>query len=80
MNPCKEDTLSGVHYRANGEIYSTDATVDADLNKRLNLNCQAISLPQSRKKALEELIFNIRKQHTIGDINTYCRRKLDSLN
>lgn len=80
VNPCKEETLSGIHYRANGEIYSTDAEIDEDLNKNLNLNCQAISLPQSRKRALEELIFNIQKQHATGDINTYCKRKLDSLN
>lgn len=79
VNPYKEETLSGIHFRANGEIYSTDAVIDEDLNKRLNLNCQAISLPQSRKRALEELIFNIQKQHATGDINTYCRRKLDNL-
>lgn len=80
VNPCRADTLSEISYRANGEIYSTDTKVNEDLNERLNLNCQAISLPQSRKAVLDNLILDVKKHHATGDIKTYCKRKLDKLN
>ncbi len=79
VNPCRPDTLRGISYKANGEIYSTDATVNEDLTKRLNLNCQAVSLPQSRKAALNGLLKDIKKQHAKGNIKLYCSRCLEEL-
>lgn len=79
VNPCVPDTLIGISYRANGEIFSTDAVVNEDLNKRLNLNCHAISLPQSRKAALNGLLKDIKKHHATGDIKIYCQRRLEEL-
>ena len=79
VNPSKANTLIGISYKANGEIYSTDAAINEDLNKRLNLNCQAVSLPQSRKAALNGLLKDIKKQHATGDIKIYCKRRLEEL-
>lgn len=79
VNPTKANTLIGISYKANGEIFSTDEVVNSDLNNLLNLNCQAVSLPQSRKAALNGLLKDIKKQHATGDIKIYCKRRLEEL-
>ncbi len=78
VNPCNPDTLKGIFYEATGRIRSVDPAIDEDLDKRLNLNCEAISLPEIRKKVLEELLFDIRKKHPNAgsDIRSYCKRRL----
>ena len=79
VNPRNPDTLATIHYRADGTIKSSDPVIDEDLNKRLNLNCRTISLPETRRGVLNELLFHIKKNHPTGDIRPYCRRKLEQL-
>lgn len=43
-----------IKYKADGSIYSEDAEINKDVTDTLNLNCQALSLPQTRKKVLSE--------------------------
>lgn len=79
VNPRDANTLATIRYGADGTIKSSDPVIDEDLNKRLNLNCQAISLPETRRRVLNELLFDIKKNHPTGDIRLYCRRKLEQL-
>ena len=43
-----------IKYKADGSIYSEDAEINKDVTDTLNLNCPALSLPQTRKKVLSE--------------------------
>lgn len=79
VNPCDAGTLRGITYTSSGRIQSSDPEIDEDLNKRLNLNCEKISLPENRKQVLQVLIDDVRKNHGTGDISLYCRRKLEQI-
>lgn len=79
VNPCSVDTLKSIGYYADGTIYSSDNDINDDLNVKLNLNCKSISLPQTRLEVLNELLRDIKKNHSTGDIKLYCRRRLDEL-
>lgn len=79
VNPCVAHTLEGISYKSNGEIYSSDPEINKDLNDTLNLNCQTISLPQTRLGALNVFLADIKKQHPTGDVKLYCRRRLEEL-
>lgn len=79
VNPCKASTLTGIGYSANGRIFSLDPEVDRDLNEKLNLNCEKLSLPQNRQAALNVLLSEIRKKHPTGDIKPFCRKRLAEL-
>ncbi len=48
-------TLADIQYRTDGTIFSDHSDVDEDLNKRLNLNCEALSLKECRHQALQAL-------------------------
>lgn len=61
-NPCEQETIDKISYHSNGLIYSDDAEIDHDLIETLNLNCEAVSLPQNRKSALDELYNYIHKE------------------
>lgn len=52
VNPFDEMSVRKIKYKADGSIYSEDEEINKDVTEILNLNCQAISLPQSRAKAL----------------------------
>lgn len=79
VNPCDVETLRGITYTSTGRIQSSDSEIDEDINKRLNLNSESISLPENRKQVLQALIDDVRKNHGTGDISLYCRRKLEQI-
>lgn len=57
LNPCDSVTLANIQYKENGEMFSTDPSVQDDITVKLNLNCisEAVQLPESRRKVLEAL-------------------------
>lgn len=79
VNPCDANTLRGITYTSDGRIRSSDQIIDEDLNSRLNLNCERISLPENRKQVIQALIDDVTKRCGTGDISLYCRRKLESI-
>lgn len=79
VNPCNSETLHSITYSHNGKIKSMDTRIDEDLNERLNLNSEVVSLPENRKQVLDALIMNIKEKHPAGDIKPYCRRKLEQI-
>lgn len=52
VNPFDEMSVRKIKYKADGSIYSDDADINKDVTVTLNLNCQALSLPQTRKNVL----------------------------
>ena len=52
VNPFDELSVRKIKYKADGSIYSDDAEINKDVTETLNLNCQAMSLPQTRKSVL----------------------------
>lgn len=52
VNPFDEISVRKIKYKENGIIYSDDVGINEDVTKTLNLNCQAVSLPQTRKNVL----------------------------
>lgn len=52
INPFDELSVRKIKYKADGSIYSDDADINEDVTETLNLNCQAVSLPQTRKNVL----------------------------
>lgn len=79
VDPRNADTIYSISYTADGRIKSEDSVIDEDLNKRLNLNCATVSLPENRKAVLDALIEDIRKNGPKGDIKNYCKRRLDMI-
>lgn len=55
VNPLKPETLRSIRYKENGIIFSDDSVINKDLNDHLNLNCNALLLPDCRAAALSEL-------------------------
>ena len=54
INRFDEGSVGKRKYKADGSIYSEDEEINKDVTDTLNLNCPAISLPQTRKKVLSE--------------------------
>ena len=79
VDPRNADTIHNISYTADGRIKSEDPVIDEDLNKRLNLNCEAVSLPENRKAVLNTLIADIRKKGPKGEIKNYCKRRIDMI-
>lgn len=52
INPFDEMSVRKVKYKEDGSIYSDDDEINKDLTETLNLNCQAVSLPQTRRSVL----------------------------
>ncbi|MCD8396170.1 MAG: hypothetical protein LUD12_03105 [Lachnospiraceae bacterium] len=50
INPYDETSVRKIKYKADGRIYSEDPEINKDVTETLNLNCEAVSLPQTRKK------------------------------
>ena len=54
VNPFDELSIRKIKYRSDGSIYSDDEEINRDVTETLNLNCEAVSLPETRKKVLQE--------------------------
>lgn len=78
INPCNPDTINTIYYTSSGKIKSTDPVIDKDLDITLNLNSTHCSLPENRRRVLNELIQNIARTHPKGDISLYCKRRLEA--
>lgn len=52
VNPFDEISVRKIKYKADDSIYSDDTEINKDVTETLNLNCQALSLPQTRKNVL----------------------------
>ena len=52
INPFDELSVRKIKYKADGSIYSDDADINEDVTEILNLNCEAVSLPETRKNVL----------------------------
>lgn len=79
VNPCDARTLRGITYTSSGRIQSSDPEIDEDLNDRLNLNSENLSLPENRKQVLQKLLDDISRKHNTRDISPYCKRKLEKI-
>ncbi|MCD7825392.1 MAG: hypothetical protein LUH14_05450 [Clostridiaceae bacterium] len=62
VNPFDELSVRKIKYKSDGSIYSDDKDINKDVTETLNLNCEALSLPQSRKNALMETKKQIMKK------------------
>lgn len=54
INPFDEVSVRKIKYKTDGSIYSDDLDINKDVTETLNLNCEAISLPETRKRVLME--------------------------
>lgn len=63
INVLNANTLSSIEYSSDGTIFSKDADVDEDLNKRLNLNCRSIDLKNCRLEALRSMQRKINQRY-----------------
>lgn len=52
INPFDEVSVRKIKYKTDGSIYSDDVEINKDVTETLNLNCEALSLPQIRKNVL----------------------------
>lgn len=52
INPFDEVSVRKIKYKADGSICSDDVEINKDVTETLNLNCQALSLPQTRMNVL----------------------------
>lgn len=52
VNPFDELSVRKIKYKADGSIYSDDVAINKDVTETLNLNCEAISLPETRRRVL----------------------------
>ena len=60
--PLSDETLVGIYYTAGGKIHSSNAEIEEDLTVTLNLNCEAVSLPENRRAALHAMRRDITKK------------------
>lgn len=54
VNPFNELSVRKIKYKADGSVYSDDSDINKDVTETLNLNCEAVSLPETRKRVLIE--------------------------
>ena len=73
VNPFDEVSVRKIKYNADGSIYSKDAEINKDVTETLNLNCQAISLPQTRRSVLQAMQNRIEKKCKDKSQNAYKR-------
>lgn len=52
INPFDKMSVRKIKYKSDGSIYSDDAGINTDVTETLNLNCQAVFLPQTRRNVL----------------------------
>lgn len=77
VNPLKSETLSEIKYDSKGMISSSDPIVDEDINRRLNLNCNEVRLPENRHKALQVMVQKLHKCKSQKEFVSQCRRLLE---
>lgn len=71
-------TMAGIRYGADGTIFSDDPDLDEDLNKRLNLNCEARRLKECRLQSLRALHREINEKYPNATApKKYFRELLD---
>ncbi len=63
-----------IRYRPDGEIYSTDTSINRDLNETLNLNLEF--LKKNRKVALDVVLDQLRKKFPDKTWTTNIRQKI----
>ena len=73
IDPFDELSVRKIKYKADGSIYSDDADINKDVMETLNLNCQAVSLPQTRKNVLMAEKNRIVKKCNGKSQDTYIR-------
>lgn len=76
VNPLNSATIDKIKYKSNGEIYSEDEQINKDLIDTLNLNCEAVSLPQNRKAALNALYAKIKNGESRDKV---CRKIIEKM-
>ena len=79
VDPRKPEIINQIAYTNKGIIFSDNPDIDHDLNDTLGLNSEAVSLPQSRKSTLDELLKMIHETHPTGDIRPYCEKLLTAI-
>lgn len=52
VNPLNNHQMDTIRYGSDGTVYSSDDQIDEDLNYQLNLNTDAFSLKENRKKVI----------------------------
>jgi uncharacterized protein (TIGR02646 family) len=78
VNPLKEETLSSIFYKQNGEIAATNPIIERDLVETLNLNCVHFSaLPDGRKQALAPIESEIASLASTEDMLNRCYELLE---
>ena len=78
VNPTIPATLIGIGYHNDGRIYSTNSTIDTDLNDILNLNCQRVLLPDTRLDVLRSMQKQIiKRQSSQGDRRSLYEKYLN---
>lgn len=61
VNPFDMNSVRKIKYSSDGYITSDDNEIKKDVEKTLNLNCRAVSLPENRKNVLLQAKFEIKK-------------------
>lgn len=79
ITPLDPRMIAQIAYKANGTIYSNHTEIHKDLDKTLNLNCSAVSLPECRKAALDRLKNDLLQEKRKGNwtkemLNKYKRK------
>lgn len=68
VDPTNPKHIGSISYRtASGAIFSSIPEIDADLNGRLNLNCEKQCLPQNRREVWEKLRDHLKEEMGKGD-------------
>lgn len=78
VNPLNQLTLNGIHYRPNGEIYSTDPEINDDLNITLNLNSAAAQFEENRRRSLLRFKKELSQKFKGRSIGEQSLRKIKS--
>lgn len=77
VNPLKPETLREIKYDSEGRISSSDPIVAEDINRRLNLNCAEVRLPENRLAALRAMQKELLKYKSEKEYVSQCRRYLN---
>jgi len=73
VNPYELSSIRKIHYTRDGYITSDDEDIKRDVDETLNLNCIALSLPESRKGALERTQRELREMCKNKGHDAYVR-------
>lgn len=76
VNPRNEHSVAKICYKGDGTIYSDDLGINRDLDKTLNLNCEATLFKQNRKRVLDVVKQTIFKKFAGNEIP---KRQLENM-